>query len=203
MTLVERPRTEYPVHYSEREFNRQGVILVLAHMAHTGEPSICLLRHNRNDRKGIREGDLGLPSETIEPSDASGGDDNAALSAVYRLFSEELGMNDPRRFGLYTTPHCGVEGFTHTFNLDTGLNGDSSNALGYGLVLWVPNPVPVMRAFQHGQSKGLIDTGELSGISFIPVSEMFDPSTKRTFRTAPHAPTIVRQVMDAGMLRHP
>ncbi len=203
MTLVERPRTEYPVHYSEREFGRQGVILVLAHLTHTGEPSICLLRHNRNDRKGIREGDLGLPSETIETGDSSTDQDDAAMNAIQRLFTEELGVQNPHSIGLYTTRYCSDEGFTHTFNLDTGLNGDSSNALGYGLVMWTQNPVPVIRAFQHGQSKGLVDSGELSGISFVPVSQIIDAGSARTFRTAPHAPTIVRQVMDAGMLRHP
>lgn len=203
MTVIERPLVQGSLsHGVEREFHREGVILVLAHLAHSGEPSVCLLRHKQNLHKGIRDGDLGLPSETIEPSDSTEVDD-AAYNALHRLFTEELGVRDPLRCGLYRTPYSTNEGFTHSFNLQTGLNGPSSDALGYGLVMWVKNPVTIISSFRTGQSKGLVDPHELSGVVFVPVSEILQTDTPRSFRTAPHAPTIIRQVMDAGMLRHP
>lgn len=70
----------------EQEVTRRGVVAVLAHRnVETQKASVFVLEHNANPRKGIKEGDLGLPCETCEPGEAP-------TQTANRLYVEEIGI---------------------------------------------------------------------------------------------------------------
>lgn len=197
MATIEQaiPRIETSVSF-EREYVRKGVILVLAHQDEDGQLSVGMVEHKANPLKGIRDGDWGLPTETIEKVET----DNP-YTAFLRCFQEELGVADPNNLGLY----FGHEDarFTHIFNLDNGQNGDASNAYGYGHVIWASDTLPVMRSFIKGYRSGLVDTTELSGFGFKDVDEILDPSSHLGLRVSPDPRRILTEVLKTGLLQHP
>lgn len=197
MALIETTHSREVVVVPERTYQRTGVIMVLAHFNPVEESiSVCMLRHNSNPLKGIKHGALGLPSETTEQFR-----DETTEDTLMRCFREELGITNPRSMNFYRTVDDAE--FEHRFNLDTGLNGDSSNALGHGLVIWTPNPAAVIRSFQIGTMEGIVDRQELSGISFQPLSAILRDDSQLSFRQAPNPKTIVSQLNASGMLMHP
>src|SRR3989338_8308428 len=71
----------------EQELTRKGVIMVLANRdLETQEASVFVVQHNANLKKGIRDNDIGLPSETIEPGEQP-------LQTIRRLLVEEIGIS--------------------------------------------------------------------------------------------------------------
>jgi hypothetical protein len=182
MSLFELDRFPHPEN-KEREFERTGVILVVAHqMPNDDGVEILLLRHKENLGKGIREGDWGLPSETTEPDDGHLG------VTVKRLFSEELGVVDPDQLGL-------VEGerFSHRFNLTTGRNGPKSNAFGYGQILWTMHPKQIITAYNEGVNLGRTDSSEIDGITFMPLQTIL--SGGMALRIAPNPRRILSDLI--------
>lgn len=178
----------------ERRFVRDGVMVVVAHSDKiTGEVSLGLITHIGNGLKGINAGDLGFPSETLE-KDKKDND----IKALLRCFREELGIVDHRRMGLYRSSE--ENAFHHEFNLDTGLNGDSSNAAGVGTVLWTRSIESIVSVFEQGMASGLVDQTEVAGLRFIPVSEIMDENSGLALRRAPDPRRITRQLLEQGLL---
>lgn len=197
MALIESSPHREGVLVPESTYRRTGVILVLAHAdPFHGTTSICMVRHNGNPLKGIEHGALGLPSETTEAAKNETPD-----QTLLRCFQEELGIENPHGMRLYKTSQ--EPQFEHRFNLDTGLNGDSSNALGYGVVLWTPDPTPIIRSFHRGTSAGIVDRAELSGISFQPLESILRGGDGLAFRRAPNPQIVIAQLQEAGKLTHP
>jgi len=208
MAIIERPSFAPDITPAkEQEFIRTGVILVLAHQGRFGEVSICTTIHRANSDplKRIREGDLGLPSETLEKADLADDPEDEhedPVNALKRCLREEVGIEDilDKRFGIGASAKS-RESIFHLFNLTSGQNGDSSNALGHVVALWTRNPLGILNNFERAKKMGITDDREISGIDFMPLQTFTNPNPTVSFRTAPHAPTVVSQVLRAGLLR--
>lgn len=202
MTITERPPRLPEDTLEHEKIEREGVVLVIAHKTRDNDIQVCLLRHRQNPFKSIEYGELGLPSETIEVDDQNQPleSPNEALS---RLFSEELGITTPTspNFGLYVTPNCST-GFGGQNIEQARPHGQSVKIMPYGLVMWTANPAAIIRSFQRGYSTK-IDSKELAGIGFYSIESILDPASSLLFRTAPHAPTLIREVTEKGLLKHP
>ena len=184
----------------ERRMKPFGVIMVLAHRdVLDGQISICMVRHRENPLKGINHGELGLPTETIERSKKE-----SVHDAMMRCFLEELGIVDPSKMGFYRTAKRAKDAmFEHRLNLNTGFNGDTSNALGIGAVIWTPSKQAIVDSFKNGIEHGLVDTSELCGVGFRTIDEILDGDSGEPFRRAPNPRIIVSQVLESGQLMRP
>ncbi len=187
----------------EHDYKRTGVILVLASLDYRDRVKVCMIRHLANPLKGISYGDLGLPSETLEKkTDIERGEDplEDPTQALLRCFREEVGIEDLSQHQFFADPEASD---VHLFNLDTGLNGDSSNALGHVAVIWAPDQTRIIRSFQQAQTRGVIDKTEVAGMGFYDLDEIINPSSSLQFRRAPHAPTVITQLHQKGKLQSP
>lgn len=137
---------------AERVIPRQGVVMVLAiRDVKTQEPSIFVVQHHANPTKGIRENDLGLPSETIEF-----GED--PIKTMGRLLVEEIGIS-PDEIKVFVQ-----EGHQH-LELKLPQHGIRAQIV----VFWVIN---------KDQLRGArpTDTTEVESGFFLPVGDLFPVS---------------------------
>jgi hypothetical protein len=178
----------------KHEWDLKGMILVLAHHSIPEDPHILVVVHKANIAKGIAESEIGLPSETIKVDEGE-----TPAEALVRALAEEVGIEDPEALGLYQQRKRSK--FKQKLNLSTGLNGDSSNAVAYGRIFWVPDPNMVLRNFEQSYQNGVVDRKEVRTVDFVRASHLLN--TPFAVRTAPNPRYVISNLQTQGLLRHP
>lgn len=137
---------------AERVFPRQGVVMVLANRdLKTQKPSIFVVQHHANPTKGIRENDLGLPSETIEFGENP-------IKTMGRLLVEEIGIS-PNEIKVFVQ-----QGHQH-LELKLPQHGIRAHIV----VLWLID----IEQLRGARPK---DTTEVESGFFLPVDDLFPVS---------------------------
>lgn len=159
----------------EHEVTRRGVVAVLAYRnVETQKASVFVLEHNENPRKGIREGDLGLPCETSEPGEAP-------MQTANRLYVEEIGIKPED-----------IQAFTQEGHEYLRLTLPVPRIEADIVVLWVNEQKQLKEA--HPEDRTEIKRG-----FFLPVEQLFE-DPKLQFRRDLNPKWFLKPLVDGEFL---
>jgi hypothetical protein len=175
----------------EREgITRVGVILVCAaYKPQIDEVSVYLLSHKPNERKNIKTGDLGFPSETAKVYEDVQGCRTleTPVQTLMRLTEEEL-CTPIQRLNLHISPNSRADFRTNASGLSL-----CPDTLAQVYVLWTAHP---------GQFPMQCNTDEIISGAFYPILEVIS-APPGNFRTFPSPQRLLPQLQAQGFFIPP
>lgn len=170
------------------EFPIAGVISPVIRHHPSGEKWIDIVIHNKNSKEGIREGDIGLPSESSELK--SGTADQEPLShTVRRLLAQEYGMRVNEKILYVVRGHSYYE-YLLPRNPNAGF--------------FTPSRAVIIPIFENGHKfhydSTLLDLTELRGTFSAPLSFLLHTNEFK-FRRWPDTKDILRLLDAKGVFQ--